>query len=114
MGAAPPPRGEIFGLTPRAFPPMAAHCLLAVKAIPNAPHNEVVGWLGPVLKVKVHAPPVGGRANDALCEFLAAALGLRRQAVALVRGETSRQKTLRIDGLSREELAARLARATLP
>ncbi|MBM3853771.1 MAG: DUF167 domain-containing protein [Verrucomicrobia bacterium] len=92
---------------------MASHCLLAVKAIPNAPRSEVVGWLGSCLKVKVHAPPVGGRANDALCEFLAAALGLRRQAVSVVRGETSRQKTLRIDGLSRPELDAHLSRAFL-
>jgi hypothetical protein len=51
--------------------PPGAGCTLAIKAIPNAPRSAVAGWLGDVLKVKVHAPPVEGRANEALCEFLA-------------------------------------------
>ncbi|MCX6955502.1 MAG: DUF167 domain-containing protein, partial [Verrucomicrobia bacterium] len=46
-------------------------CTLAIKAIPNAPRSEVIGWLGESLKVKVHAPPVEGKATAALCEFLA-------------------------------------------
>lgn len=83
-------------------------CTLAIKAIPNAPRNEVVGWLGEALKVKVHAPPVEGRANEALCEFLAAELGLPRRAVTVLRGDTSRQKTLRVDGLTPAEVRARL------
>ena len=49
----------------------APSCTLAIKAIPNAPRSEVIGWLGEALKVKVHAPPVEGRANEVLCEFLA-------------------------------------------
>jgi uncharacterized protein (TIGR00251 family) len=88
---------------------MPAACTLAIKAIPNAPRNEIVGWLGEELKVKIHAPPVEGKANDALCEFLADALGLPRRAVTIARGDTSRQKIVRLDGLS---LAA--ARAKLP
>jgi uncharacterized protein len=83
-------------------------CTLAIKAIPNAPRSEVVGWLGDALKVKVHAPPVEGRANDALCEFIAETLRLPRRAVAVVRGDTSRQKLLRIDGLSLTEVKTRL------
>src|SRR5207244_1089860 len=63
-----------------------ASCTISVKAIPNAPRNEIVGWLGEALKVKVHAPPLEGRANDELCEFLADTLGLPRRAVTLVRG----------------------------
>jgi len=78
-------------------------CTLAIKAIPNAPRNEIVGWLGAALKIKIHAPPVEGKANDALCEFLAETLGLPRRGVTVVRGDTSRQKIVRIDGL---ELAA--------
>lgn len=74
-------------------------CTIAIKAIPNAPRNEVVGWLGDALKVKVHAPPVEGRANEALCEFLASMLGLPRRAITVLRGDTSRQKLLRIAGL---------------
>lgn len=86
----------------------APSCNLAIKAIPNAPRSEVVGWLGEALKVKVHAPPVEGRANEALCEFLAAELGLPRRAVTVLRGDTSRQKTLRIDGLTLADVRAKL------
>lgn len=87
---------------------MSAFCTIAVKAIPNAPRNEIVGWLGDTLKVKVHAPPVEGRANEALCEFLADHFQLPRRAVTVLRGDTSRQKTIRIDGLSLAELKQRV------
>ena len=83
-------------------------CTLAIKAIPNAPRTEVIGWLGDALKVKVHAPPVEGKANDALCEFLADALELPRRAVTVARGDTSRQKLLRIDGLDLAAVRAKL------
>jgi hypothetical protein len=83
-------------------------CTLAIKAIPNAPRHQVVGWLGAALKVKVHAPPLEGRANDALCEFLAEELGLPRRAVTVLRGDTSRQKIVRINGLTLDEARARL------
>lgn len=83
-------------------------CTLAIKAIPNAPRSAVVGWLGEALKVKVHAPPVEGRANEALCEFLASELDLPRRAISVLRGDTSRQKTLRIDGLTLAEVRAKL------
>jgi hypothetical protein len=82
-------------------------CTLAIKAIPNAPRSEVIGWLGDALKVKVHAPPVEGRANAVLCEFLAETLGLPRRAVTVLRGDTSRQKIIRVDGLSLAEVRAK-------
>lgn len=83
-------------------------CTLPIKAIPNAPRSAVVGWLGEALKVKIHAPPVEGRANAALCEFLADSLGLPRRAVTVLRGDTSRQKLVRIDGLTLAEVKAKL------
>jgi uncharacterized protein (TIGR00251 family) len=83
-------------------------CTLAIKAIPNAPRNEIVGWLGDALKVKVHAPPVEGRANEVLREFIAGQLGLPARAVQVLRGELSRHKVVRIDGLTAHELKARL------
>lgn len=89
---------------------MEKSCTLAIKAIPNAPRHQVVGWLGAALKVKIHAPPLEGRANDALCEFLAEELGLPRRAVTVLRGDTSRQKIVRIDGLTLDEARARLVR----
>lgn len=83
-------------------------CTLAIKAVPNAPRNAVVGWLGDALKIKVHAPALDGRANDALCEFLADELGLPKRAVALAHGDKSRQKLIRIAGLTLAEVKARL------
>ena len=83
-------------------------CTLPIKAIPNAPRSAVVGWLGDALKVKVHAPALEGRANDELCEFLADTLGLPRRAVTVAHGDKSRQKVLRIAGLTLEEVKARL------
>ena len=83
-------------------------CTLAIKAIPNAPRNEIVGWLGEALKIKIHAPPVEGKANDALCEFLADTLGVPRRAVMVMRGDTSRQKIIRIEGLDLAAVKSKL------
>ena len=51
------------------------------------------------MKVKIKAPPVEGRANAALCEFLADHLGLPKRAVTVATGDTSSRKRVRIDGL---------------
>ena len=83
-------------------------CTLAIKAVPNAPRSAVVGWLGDALKIKIHAPALEGRANDALCKFLADELGLQRRAVTLAHGNKSRQKLIRIAGLSLAEVKSRL------
>jgi uncharacterized protein (TIGR00251 family) len=87
----------------------ASSCTLAIKAIPNAPRTAIAGWLGDALKVKVHAPALEGRANENLCLFLAEKLGLPKRAVTLLQGEKSRQKVVRIDGLTAEETKQRLA-----
>ncbi len=86
---------------------MPPHCTVAIKAIPNAPRSEVVGWLGEALKVKIHAPPVEGRANDALCEFLADTFDLPRRSVRVLRGDTSRQKLVRLEGLTLADVKKR-------
>jgi uncharacterized protein len=91
-----------------AQPAPPACCQLELKVIPNASRDEVVGWLGPALKVKVQAPALDGRANDALTEFLADQLGLPRRAVVLERGDRSRQKRIRITGLGLPEVRRRL------
>lgn len=84
-------------------------CTLEIKAVPNAPRNAVVGWLGDALKVKVHAPALEGRANEELCEFLADALDLPRRAVTVLRGDKSRQKVVRLEGVDLAEAKRRLA-----
>ena len=93
-------------------PSVEKSCTLAVKAVPNARRNAVGGWLGDTLKVKVHAPALEGRANEELCAFLAGELGLPRRAVSLARGGTSRQKLIRVAGLTLAEIRTRLDPAT--
>ena len=85
-----------------------ASCRLAIKVVPNAPRNEIAGGLGNALKIKIHAPPLDGRANDVLCAFLADVLDLPRRAVVLQQGEKSRQKLVQIDGLDLDLARARL------
>jgi uncharacterized protein (TIGR00251 family) len=83
-------------------------CVLSVKAVPGASKDQIQGWLGDSLKVRIQAPPTDGRANDALCVFLAQVLGLSRHAVTLRSGATSRQKLLSIEGLTAAEVRGRL------
>ncbi len=83
--------------------------MLAVKAVPGAARDEVAGWLGDALKVKVRAPAVDGRANAAVCELLARHLGVSRRAVELRQGDTSRLKRFVITGLDPAELRARVS-----
>jgi uncharacterized protein (TIGR00251 family) len=93
---------------PSAQPAGIPACTLELKTIPNAPRDELAGWLGGALKVKVHAPALDGRANDALLAFLAEKLGLPRRAVTLVRGDKSPHKVVRLEGLTLAEARARL------
>lgn len=85
-----------------------AGCTLELKTIPNAPRDEIAGWLGGALKVRVRAPALDGRANDALLAFLAGKLGLPRRAVTLVRGDKSRHKVVAVAGLDPPEVKRRL------
>jgi uncharacterized protein (TIGR00251 family) len=84
--------------------------LVTVRVQPRAGRDAVVGVAGEALKVKLAAPPVDGKANEALVRFLAGALGLRPREVTLVRGEAARDKVVLVSGLARGELEARLTR----
>jgi uncharacterized protein (TIGR00251 family) len=83
-------------------------CVISVRAMPNAPRSEVTGIVEDAVKIRIKAPPVEGKANKALVEFLAEALGLRRRDVELLRGETARNKQILIRGLSPDQLRKRL------
>lgn len=63
----------------------------------------------PRLQVRVRAAPVDQAANDALIDLLAERLGLRPSAISIARGASARQKSILLDGLTPQELAARLA-----
>ncbi len=71
---------------------------LEVHVQPGAKTTEAVGLHGDRLKVRLAAPPVDGKANEALLTFVAESLGVPRSRVSLLRGQTSRQKTVAIDG----------------
>ncbi|MEI6072765.1 MAG: DUF167 domain-containing protein [Verrucomicrobiae bacterium] len=82
-------------------------CRLGIKAVPNASRDQIAGWLGDDLKVRVQSPPEDGRANKRLCHFLAAQLDLPKGAVSVVSGQSSQRKTVEIRGLSLAELKKR-------
>lgn len=84
---------------------------LSVKLQPRASKDALGEALGAELKIKVTAPPVDSAANESLVRFLARVLDCPRGAVQLVSGQTSRHKRVRIQGLSLEDAAARLAAA---
>jgi uncharacterized protein (TIGR00251 family) len=76
---------------------------LAIRVQPRAKRTEVAGERGEVVVIRVNAPPVDGRANEAVCRLIAKRLGVPRTAVRIVRGESARDKLVRIDGLTADE-----------
>ena len=86
-----------------------AAVLLAVKLQPRASSNEIGEPLGDELRIKVTAPPVDSAANEALLRLLAERLDCPRNRVELLRGQTSRHKTVRLHGFSPEEVQKKLA-----
>jgi len=82
----------------------AGGTLLSVKLQPRASRNEIGEPLGDELKIKVTAPPVDAAANQALVEFLADKFNCSRGKVELIRGHTSRHKTIILYGFKPEEV----------
>ena len=80
--------------------------VIHVHAQPNAKRSEVAGLHGNELKIRLHAPPVEGKANAALVEFLSELLGVPRSALEIVRGETGRTKQVLVRGRTAEQLSA--------
>ena len=90
-----------------------ASCVtFAVKVHPRARKNTITGELGDALKVSLTSPPVEGRANEARIEFFAKLLKVPRSSVTIASGQTSRNKVIRVAGLSAEQLRTRLAENT--
>jgi uncharacterized protein (TIGR00251 family) len=67
---------------------------------PRSKRTEIVGVHGTALKVRLHSPPVDGAANEELISFLAERLGVSRRAVRIVSGQSSRAKTVEVEGVS--------------
>jgi len=82
---------------------------LLLKVTPNASRNEIAGLSGGILQVRIAAPPERGKANRELIAFLSRALGVRKTAIAIIRGENSRHKAIAIEGMNREDVINRLS-----
>jgi uncharacterized protein len=81
---------------------------LRVHVVPDARVDSVVGDYGDAIKIKLRAPAVKGKANVALLRFLAEQLKLPRHSIVLERGHKSRDKLIRIDGLTAEDVRTRM------
>jgi uncharacterized protein (TIGR00251 family) len=80
---------------------------LRVRLQPRARREEVVGERSGAIVIRVTAPPVDGKANAALCAFIARAAGVPQSRVSIVRGQTARDKVVRVEG--GDEMALRRA-----
>lgn len=81
---------------------------LKIRVTPGSRKDEIAGWHGDALRVRVKAPPERGKATGAAIKLVASALDVPAQRVTLERGATSREKLLRIEGLTDHEIYKRL------
>lgn len=79
---------------------------LAVKVVPKSSTNEIVGWEGDELKIRLKGVPEKGQVNEELISFLAKTLKLAKSQVQLISGHKSRHKKVLIDGIARDDLGA--------
>jgi len=79
--------------------------VIEVRVVPRAARNEIAGFTGGALRIRLTAPPVEGKANQSLVKFLAARFGVRRGNVRILAGGTSRNKRVLIEGQRREPIA---------
>ena len=82
----------------------------AIKVHPRAKKNAITGEVGDAIKIALTAPPVDGKANTACIEFFAKLLKVPRSSVTIAAGQTSRNKVIRVAGLTNEEVRERLGR----
>ena len=85
--------------------------VLTLHIQPGAKRTEVAGIHGEALKIRLAAPPVDGKANEALIAFVAKTLGVPKSRVELVSGQTSRAKRVRVAGVAPADASARLVQA---
>lgn len=84
------------------------NAFIRVRVLPRSSKNQVQGMDAGTFKVKLTAPPIEGKANAALLKFLAKKLGVPKTDMEIVSGERSRIKSIRIQGLSTEEINQKL------
>ncbi|MBI3954208.1 MAG: DUF167 domain-containing protein [Chloroflexi bacterium] len=102
-------RGPVGACLPRQGRGVSlSSCTLAIRVQAGAGRSQVTGYADGVLRVKIAAPAVEGKANQALLAYLARLLEVRPWQVAIVKGARSRAKVVRVEGLEQPELEARL------
>jgi len=82
--------------------------LIKVYLQPKSSKNEIVGPYRDGIKVKVTAPPIEGKANEALIRFLAKEFGISPSCVEILKGHHSREKTLKISGVVDQDLVKKI------
>ena len=82
----------------------------AVKVHPRARKNAITGELGDALKLSLTTPPIEGRANEACIEFFAKLLKVPRSSVTIASGQTSRNKVIRVAGVTAQQVREKFAR----
>jgi uncharacterized protein (TIGR00251 family) len=88
---------------------MSESATFTVKVHPRAKKNAITGELGDALKLSLTAAPIDGKANAACIDFFAKLLKVPRSSVTIASGHTSRQKVIRVSGLSAEEVRKRMS-----
>jgi uncharacterized protein (TIGR00251 family) len=83
--------------------------ILSVRVIPRSPKSAISGRRGDAIVIRLAAPPVDGAANDALVDYLARLFGRPKRDVRIVSGANSRDKRVKIDGVSDADGAVRLS-----
>ena len=85
---------------------------VAVRLLPRGGRDAVVGERNGSVLIRVSSPPVDGRANEALIAFVAKTIGVPKSAVTIIRGETSRNKVIRVEGHAPADVCAVLLDTT--
>lgn len=98
-------------MTGPAIVPITGGVLIRVHVQPRAARSEIAGRHGDAVKVRLKAAPVDGAANEELLRFLSERLGRPGPAVTLIRGATSRAKTVAVSGMTEQAVAAALGLA---
>ena len=83
--------------------------IFRIRVVPRASRSGAAGIQGDTLKLRITAPPVEGKANEACIALLAELLGVKRTQVAIISGHASRTKTVAVEGVKAKEIAARIA-----
>jgi uncharacterized protein len=87
----------------------ANYSRLSLKISPGSSRNEILGQVNGVWRIKIAATPEKGKANKELIEFLSHQLNIRKDAILILKGHTSHNKLISIEGISQEEIFSRLS-----